>query len=987
MKINRLEITGFGPYRGTQVVDFDTYADDGIFLITGKTGAGKSSILDAIAFALYDSVPRYDGTKGRLRSDHCAPDDPTSVSLEFTIGRERYRVTRSPEYDRPKARGTGMTTQKPTAQLDALDGGSWRGIAARPVDVAHELADLVGLTKDQFLQVILLAQNRFQKFLLAGSGERETVLRSLFGTSRFADYEEAVTQRRRDLEARLATARAHTEQLLADAAHALDAEPPEQDVTAWLEQQVLALGGRLAQTITAASAADARQRAAEAAHTEALELTRRQTRRAAAEENARDLAAIDDEIESKRAELQLAEQAERAWPYVTGARAAREEHAAAVTAVDRAREAYAAVRTDDLAAPDADTSDLDDAVTALAGRLALLDDVLEQENALPGLASAEADAAHRRTVAAEALDALTQRLAQLPEEIAAVAAELTTATVQAAGVDAARGELERFQAARAAAEQALAVTDELAAARATEAERVRENTNASLALQQLLDDRLAGHAAELAAELVDGEPCAVCGATQHPSPARREQEPVTEADIEAARETLARCETAKADAAREVSRLETRAAELRAATGDRDAAQLDAELEPARDALDRATAAAERVTELEARHAALVDERERGDADRDRLRSERDAHAGAESNARTEITRITSNVEAQRGEHLTITHAVAALTAARDAAQRLAEALRTRALRGDAVAEAERRLADALAEHGFANADAAVTARRAAADRETLRSSIRRHDDARATNAAILAEPELADLPAEAPDIAATAAALETAREARDAAHRDRDTLHERHTALVRTVTTISEKLAASAHVNREFETLQQLANTLAGKDPNTRRMRLESYVLAAELEQIVDAANARLRTMSGGRYTLEHDDAVQYRNVRSGLGLAIFDQHTGQARATHSLSGGETFLASLALALGLAEVVTARSGGITLDTLFIDEGFGSLDADTLEIAMATLDSLRAGGRTVGLISHVEGMKEQIPAKLRISVTDGGWSEISQDAA
>jgi DNA repair protein SbcC/Rad50 len=160
--------------------------------------------------------------------------------------------------------------------------------------------------------------------------------------------------------------------------------------------------------------------------------------------------------------------------------------------------------------------------------------------------------------------------------------------------------------------------------------------------------------------------------------------------------------------------------------------------------------------------------------------------------------------------------------------------------------------------------------------------------------------------------------------------------------------------------------------------------MRLESFVLAAELEEIVAAANARLAQMSGGRYLLEHSDERAARGAQSGLGLAILDQHTGVARPTQSLSGGETFLASLALALGLAEVVTGRAGGITLDTLFIDEGFGSLDSETLEIAMDTLDALRAGGRTIGLISHVEAMREQIPARLQVDVADGGWSVIRQ---
>jgi exonuclease SbcC len=197
-------------------------------------------------------------------------------------------------------------------------------------------------------------------------------------------------------------------------------------------------------------------------------------------------------------------------------------------------------------------------------------------------------------------------------------------------------------------------------------------------------------------------------------------------------------------------------------------------------------------------------------------------------------------------------------------------------------------------------------------------------------------------------------------------------------------VTEALELLDASETLRLEYETLRSLANSVEGNEPNTMRMRLESYVLAAQLEEIIRAANARLGTMTSGRYTLQHDDSVQYRNTRSGLGIAILDEHTGRARATHSLSGGETFLASLALALGLAEVVSNQAGGITLDTLFIDEGFGSLDADTLAIAMSTLDGLRAGGRTIGLISHVDAMKEQIPSRLRITVTPQGYSQIEE---
>jgi len=179
---------------------------------------------------------------------------------------------------------------------------------------------------------------------------------------------------------------------------------------------------------------------------------------------------------------------------------------------------------------------------------------------------------------------------------------------------------------------------------------------------------------------------------------------------------------------------------------------------------------------------------------------------------------------------------------------------------------------------------------------------------------------------------------------------------------------------------------LVRLADTLAGRAPNTMRMTLETFVLAAELEEIVAAANLRLADMSDGRYRLEHTDALARRGAASGLGLQVHDAYTGRSRPPQSLSGGETFLASLALALGLAEVVTSRAGGIRLDTLFIDEGFGSLDAETLELALRTLDDLRSGGRTIGVISHVEAMKEQLPIGILVEASPHGSRVITEAA-
>lgn len=197
MRLHSLVVEGFGPFRARQRVDFDGFADDGIFLIAGRTGAGKSSILDAVCFALYGGVPRYDSGEKRLRSDHSEPDEPTSVSVEFSTVAGRFRVTRSPAYERPAKRGGGMTTQAPSALLERFTDEGWVGMGARVVDVAGELADILQLSQEQFLQVILLAQNRFADFLLADSRERQKLLRRLFGTERFEDIQLRFDDRRR----------------------------------------------------------------------------------------------------------------------------------------------------------------------------------------------------------------------------------------------------------------------------------------------------------------------------------------------------------------------------------------------------------------------------------------------------------------------------------------------------------------------------------------------------------------------------------------------------------------------------------------------------------------------------------------------------------------------------------------------------------------------------------------------------------------------
>ncbi|MGZ8803908.1 MAG: SbcC/MukB-like Walker B domain-containing protein, partial [Microbacterium sp.] len=374
--------------------------------------------------------------------------------------------------------------------------------------------------------------------------------------------------------------------------------------------------------------------------------------------------------------------------------------------------------------------------------------------------------------------------------------------------------------------------------------------------------------------------------------------------------------------------------------------------------------------------------------------AEREALAADLADSREELAALVEQaesarraVDAARGPFATVAERIADATRRRRLAQVLADAhadavVRAAAAR-DATADRDARVAASM----FSSAADATAALRGAAERTALGERIREYDAALRAERDRLRELELAlaGAPEELVDPAATATALADAREqwsaAVDAAAHATQTatrLNDLRERAMRAHAEISE-------LSGEHDMIARLANTVAGKAPNTHRMTLESFVLAAELEEIVEAANLRLGDMSSGRYRLHHTDARAARGAASGLGLEIMDAHTGQSRPAQSLSGGETFLASLALALGLAEVVTARAGGVKLDTLFIDEGFGSLDDETLDLAMRTLDELRQGGRTVGLISHVAAMKEQLPAQLVVAATPQGPSVIRQD--
>jgi exonuclease SbcC len=487
----------------------------------------------------------------------------------------------------------------------------------------------------------------------------------------------------------------------------------------------------------------------------------------------------------------------------------------------------------------------------------------------------------------------------------------------------------------------------------------------------LRGQRLEGMAAELAAQLTEGSDCPVCGATEHPRPASHTGPVVTGDDEQAAREAAESAEAALAAAAAELERGERELAALRVRAGDVPVAEQVAALQQLRETAGETAGLAAEASAAREVLRALLAEREAAGA---RLAADReDLQARtAERDALSEhLAHLEARLAQARGDDADLAARAARLadTAARCEALVAAEAeeVRARATADAARLAVERRTVAA----GFDDVlDAAAAllpeGRLAAVDRR-----LDGHDHAVAVLRTRLAEPELTDL-APRPDVAAVESRCAAATRTREDAVAELERARRCGAALeslAGDVTAAEMELADARAWSDQVSALAELVN---GRGSNALRMRLQSFVLAARLEQVAEVASRRLQDMSGGRYTFLHNDAQGRHGARGGLGLDVFDEYTGVRRATKTLSGGESFMASLALALGLADVVTAETGAVQIDTLFVDEGFGTLDPQALDAVMTVLDELRRGGRTVGVISHLEELRTRIPTRLEV---------------
>ena len=1017
MKIRWLRIQGIGPFAGEHTVDFSAFEDSGLFLLDGPTGAGKSTLIDAITFALYGDVARTkDASKDRLRSNHISDSDQSEADLVFEVATGIYRVTRTPAYTpsgKKSQRNSKSTLTRVVEDPDAPDG--WRTvepIASGPRDVGYEIPRIVGLDKDQFLQTIVLPQGKFSQFLNATSDAREQILRDIFDTQIYVDFTKALvdaaaSSKRGIEERRLAAVGAfervrslddalsenvHTDapgaqERSAEAEEAAQLDAGAEDssaVTRWAEEACNRAREAHAQTLRVAEAATATAREASRALSEGRALAEAQAEHARVSATLADLAASEEEIASDRKRAGKARRALAVAPLDAAEASARDRLEAAgdqVAALSPALGDGDAIDPSSLT-PEAvaqlgeRAQDLRDEATRTRGSL---EEALAVEHSLPEARAQieslrsrrEQASAHVASIEAER-ETLPLRIEQATEALRLMRADADTLPEAASALRAINERLDASMQADLLRSALLGASDEL-----REATVAAKLANAAAADGH--DLWIAQSASALALELEEDTPCPVCGSTAHPAPAPAADGEITREQVAELDQARDRAESELRDAQARHQDLVRRIAQLNEVAG-APTPTLETERDRAAELVAKLEALTPQISEIEA---ALAQERTRLDGLTDALASAREAAASLASTLQereSALAAAVARVETERADYNSLDERAASLDERAHRAAALAGACADWDNARAALAQASRALTDALTEQGL-GADSWRTLLLPLPQVASLEARVATHEKALfAAREALASERLTRAAAASAPDLEALTETARKAEEDAAAASRASGILEQHCAQLDAARASLEEALEALARAREKAGPIRRLADIAAASGPeNLASTPLSAWVLIARLEEVLAAANPRLAAISSGRYELVSvpDDGTASR--KSGLGLAIIDHDTDALRSPRTLSGGETFYTSLALALGLADVVSAEAGGIELRTMFIDEGFGSLDSHTLSLVMAQLQALRCAGRTVGVISHVEEMATQIADQIQVRpLPDGG---------
>ena len=885
MRPIKLTIKHFGPFAGTEVVDFEKFKNEGLFLINGQTGSGKTSILDAMTFAIYGEVL---GLRGkpinnkeaavRLKSDYADPNAVPEVILEVDINGTRHRFTRSPKFRKPGNKSDTL----PKATLEVLQGSEWQALATSPAEVGDLATQRLGLSKDQFAQLILLPQGGFAAFLNAKNEDKGKLLDELFPATTYATIRDWIKEQRSEIAAKIAQLRHAQSELEARLRQATGNE----NLVISSEFLDETLAGISAKKLNCETLLEVKLKGLEPL---VVQLSNAEASQTAA--NA--IAEANLEIQNATDKLKGFEDVLKQFGITQPTEALLAEE------LTKSNLAVATAQSDLDKFKNLET--LENGLTAqIDGLMAL------QEASASNTADLE-----KYQAAAESLKTDIEANAKLDVDKLKCEQLLTDLTNHKNLLD----DIAKLNAALLEKQQAQAATQQA----------YDDALSMSISVKEIYNKDLAAY---LAGELQPNEACSVCGSKEHPHPATPKEGAPSKSEVDEA--------SVNADAAK----------------GKLDLALIDVQTQTAK--IETSSKQLPDDSTLETVIKKL--------ADVQTAMTEVNSKLEAHNKQKLELEQVNKQINATNELISAGASALAVAQSAVDATKgRIEEA--KKALIGKSQTETEKLLAQAQSKSD---------------ELSSLSPQFAQHNSTiRNAQAAISANTEAAKNKIENLEELRTKVA-----EAQEILNEIRAD-HTRLTDQLGGVKDIQEKFATLMANNEQAQQTEEQWANLESYTSGTvgRKIDLATFYLGYRLKQVLAAANHRLQAMTDGRYTLIHDESVSAAHgAKGGLAIMVIDSNSGQRRGPESLSGGETFMASLSLALGLSDIVSAEAGGRRLEALFVDEGFGSLDSETLDQVMDSLDELRANGRMVGLVSHVESMRSRVPAQIVVTKTNAGSS-------
>lgn len=1035
MRPEKLVIQAFGPYAGRVELDLTQLGKEGIFLVTGDTGAGKTTIFDAISFALYGEPSGTSRNSAMLRSDFASPQEETFVELTFRHRNKTYLIRRSPSYERAKRRGTGTTTVPAAVELTLPTGQVITNIG----EAGNRIKEIIGLPRDQFRQVVMIAQGDFLRLLQAGSDEQETLYRLIFNTQICQQFQDVLRLRAKEAEGALQQLNQQIHQEIAaiqyPAGHPLagltallaEQEVPDlQDLLSLLVQLEQEDGKAEKELQQADTQLNTRIRQLTEQKAKAAEINRQFVQLRAEQQRWKELSDAEPAIALLRQRLQLAEQAEKLTPAAKNCqRAAKQRQLAQQQLEQRRLELEKAGQADQAARKQLQQAESEQPLLESCVRnLNLLTQQMEQYEQLEQLSKEEAGQQKQLEKLNQQSTLLTQQQEQLEERRQQLSLQLDEWAELPVRLTETTAELNRQQQRQEELSLLSRLADQLTRQQKAltlgqqqfqQAQQAYEQQAALV--EQMERDFLANQAGILAQNLTEGQPCPVCGAVSHPHPAplqataptedalNQEKEQLKErddhrrslADRAAAQKTLVEQLTEQLEQQQKRLGESVPLSALPQALTDwqrlnqQQTNTLTTLEKQLRQQLKQAEKLKEELRQLEEKLAETARQTAQSQQERNQLTASISQLSGQQQALRQGLTY--PDKEAAGRQLAALQQEQQTRTAHIQKAQQLAKAAETALekvkglLTGDEqmLAQADEQYQQAVEEYrkglemyGFAGRDEYRNALLEPARKTELEQQISSHEEKRHTCQGLLAHLKQATEGQAETDPAPLEEQILTLtgekQQKQDQLLEIRGRLRQNRLVL----THLQDQQQNGGQLAGRYLVYRELAATAAGKLTGKQRITFERYLQQAYMDLVLVEANRRLSKMTDSRFALvRREEAHVSGGAPAGLDLDVRDSYTGKNRSVRSLSGGESFKAALALALGFSDVIQQNAGG-QLETMFIDEGFGSLDSQSLEQAMAILTTLTGGGRLVGIISHVGELRERIDKKIIVKRSQTG---------